>query len=203
VHLYTTAAAVLHPFADCVCQRTVHLAMALGHAQCGGAAHALQICSRENFVPTNFIDRWCMMGRSAVCHVCDNFDVNVRGRELEQVRTQPRPSPKDPVIVCLLTSTYFYIVLWRYTIVFVASLNSVRSHVTSTFGFYTLLLHFPTRYTSSFIRLLGRTPVHSSHCPSQLGVRQTVTAVCPSQLCVRRHICVSRLSLKPLKLSPT
>ena len=30
-----------------------------------------------------------MMGRSAVCHVCDNFDVNVRGRELEQVRTGP------------------------------------------------------------------------------------------------------------------
>jgi hypothetical protein len=30
-----------------------------------------------------------MMGRSAVCHVCDNFDVNVRGRELEQVRAGP------------------------------------------------------------------------------------------------------------------
>ena len=69
----------------------------MGHAQCGGAAHALQICGRENFVPSNFIDRWCMMGRSAVCHVCDNFDVNVRGRELEQVRTQRPPfqGPRD------------------------------------------------------------------------------------------------------------
>ena len=36
-----------------------------------------------------------MMGRSAVCHVCDNFDVNVRGRELEQVRTQgPAPGTR-------------------------------------------------------------------------------------------------------------
>ena len=35
------------------------------------------------------------MGRSAVCHVCDNFDVNVRGRELEQVRTQgPAPGTR-------------------------------------------------------------------------------------------------------------
>jgi len=74
----------------------------MGHAQCGGAAHALQICSRKDFIPTNFIDHWCMMGRSAVCHVCDNFDVNVRGRELEQVRTQG-PYPKGPVINCLLT----------------------------------------------------------------------------------------------------
>ena len=51
-------------------------------------------CGRENFVPTNFIDRWCLMGRSAVCHVCDNFDVNVRGRELEQVRGSHSRPPR-------------------------------------------------------------------------------------------------------------
>jgi hypothetical protein len=35
-----------------------------------------------------------MMGRSAVCHVSDNFDVNVRGLELEQVRGSQGPSPE-------------------------------------------------------------------------------------------------------------
>ena len=62
----------------------VPLLLVLGHAQCGGAAHALKICSRENFTPSSFIDRWCGMAKDAVCHVCDNFDMNVRSRELEQ-----------------------------------------------------------------------------------------------------------------------
>jgi len=33
-----------------------------------------------------------MMGKAAVCHVCEEFDVNARGRELEQVRTQCPPA---------------------------------------------------------------------------------------------------------------
>jgi hypothetical protein len=41
----------------------VPLLLVMGHAQCGGAAHSLQICRRKDFVPSNFIDRWCMMGR--------------------------------------------------------------------------------------------------------------------------------------------
>ena len=31
--------------------------LVLGHAQCGGAAHALKICMRDNFEPSSFIDR--------------------------------------------------------------------------------------------------------------------------------------------------
>jgi hypothetical protein len=93
-HLHTTAAAALHSFPDGVCSRTVHPALVTGHAQCGGAAHALNICRRENFVPNSFIDRWCMMGRSSVCHVCDTFDVNARGRELEQVRGSHGPASR-------------------------------------------------------------------------------------------------------------
>ena len=74
----------------------VPLLLVLGHAQCGGAAHALKICSRENFTPSNFIDRWCGMAKGAVCHVCDNFDVEVRGRELELVHT-PYTPPTPPL----------------------------------------------------------------------------------------------------------
>jgi len=73
----------------------VPLVLVLGHAQCGGAAHALKIC-RENFTPDNFIDRWCRMAEPAVCHVCDNFDVEVRGRELELVHA-PHTPPTHPL----------------------------------------------------------------------------------------------------------
>jgi hypothetical protein len=57
-----------------------------------------------------------MMGKSAVCHVCDNFDVNVRGRELEQVRTH---SPSSDQLSAhqsrqlLALTNYFYIFLLR------------------------------------------------------------------------------------------
>lgn len=63
----------------------VPLLMVLGHAQCGGAAHALSICAKADALPADarFIDRWCFMAKEAVCVVIDKYDPQTRGRELE------------------------------------------------------------------------------------------------------------------------
>jgi len=63
----------------------VPLLMVLGHAQCGGCAHANAICSKADKLPVDarFIDRWCFMAKDAVCTVIEKYDPQARGRQLE------------------------------------------------------------------------------------------------------------------------
>ena len=68
------------------------LLLVMGHSQCGGCAHALNVVTKnrdlcvamhgEGGVPST-VDRWCFTMKEAVCGVIDKFDPQIRGRQLE------------------------------------------------------------------------------------------------------------------------